>query len=326
MTVTDLLARVYENVGYASSPASAVTTRITNSLNQAHRAILREPGLARLRDTTVPLTFASVASQKFYGLPAELERITAITETDNDRLLQPISLQELRITDPGLSNSGTPWAYVPLGYRQVPIPPEGTGVWAASSAAGDSGSGYGVKVNAVTTSGLAIDLKADLTGTTRVQIGTATDLQDVRLFSLEKACAGVVSLYNAAAAGTTLAQIGIGQQSSSYFTVQLYPTPSSAITYYVDGTLAIPTLDTTDGAEVPLVPTAFHDLLSTYATAKEWEYQDDPRYATAMREFSLGLQRLKHHTQSSAAEIPVLGRGAARRKISREGAWAPATW
>ena len=320
MTLSDLRALVYENCGYQASPATAVVTRVTNHLNLAYRTLLREPGLARLRETTDPLPLASVASQKFYGLPAQISQVRAITETDNDRMLAPMTLLELRLTDPGLSATGTPWAYIPLGYKAIAVPPGGTGVWAVSSSAADTT--QAIQINGVLTSGLATgDQSATLTGATRVQIGTLTTIADLQTVSLDAVAAGTVTLYNASTSGTALAAIPIGAQAPQYFQVQLYPTPDAVITYYVDGVYRIPGMD--DAQDVPMLPDEFHDVLAAFARAKEWEYQDDPRFETAMAEYRQGVSRLKHVLGSAPGEIPVLGR-MLRRRYSRYGAWAPA--
>jgi hypothetical protein len=49
MTKGDLLGILYERLNYQSSPATAVTTRLGNMLNQAQRMILRKAGLGEVR-------------------------------------------------------------------------------------------------------------------------------------------------------------------------------------------------------------------------------------------------------------------------------------
>jgi hypothetical protein len=316
-----MLSRLYEDLGFASSPPSAVTTRLGNALNEAHRAVLREPALSRLRDTATPISFASEADRVMYGLPSQLMRVTVITERTNDRELSALSLQELREHDPGLTSTGTPWAFVPLGYGPISRLPAATGIWAASASASDTT--QTVQINGVRSGGLSTgDLTATLTGTTRAAIGTVTDIVDLQVVSLSAVGVGVVSLYDASSSGNVIAEIPIGQTAPQYFRVQLYPTPDAAITYYVDGTYRIPTLD--DAQDVPMLPDDFHDMLMDYARWREYERTSDTERAMLARsDWTTALSRLKHSVSAMAADMPVMGR-MNRPRYSRFGAWTPA--
>jgi hypothetical protein len=322
MTLGTILGQLYERLNYQSSPAAAVTTRLTNVVNEAQRRILREPGLALVRDTTEGLTFASEASRAIYGLPASLSRIRAISERTNDRALSAKSLADLRLSDPGLNATGTPWAYVPLSYRPIARLPASTGVWAVSSSASDTT--QTIQIAGIRSAGaLTGDQTVTLNGATRVALGGAsayTDYVDVTAVSLSAAAVGTVTLYDAAAAGNAIAVIPIGATYPQYFVVQLYPIPDAAITYYVDGTLRMPELD--DADDVPLLPEEFHDLLVYGALMLEYEKNDDSRFALAERLYTKGLSRLKYAVASQPGDVPVLGR-APSRGSSRLGAWTP---
>lgn len=323
-TLGTLLSDLYRDLNFQDTPATAVTTRLKAHLNKAHQAILREPSFSRLRDTTSPLTFASVANQAIYGLPAQINRVRAITERDNDRQLQPITLEELRADDPGLTATGTSWAFVPLSYGPIKYVPAATGIWVASSSASDTS--QTAMVNGVRTGGIATgDQTATINGTTRTAIGSFTDYVDVQTISISAVGVGLISFYDASTGGNTIAEIPIGKLSPRYFRVQLYPIPSSAITYYVDGQYDIPELD--DTQDVPMLPEEFHDLLSAYARMREYErLGDNDRMMFAANEYTTGLSRLKHMVSTSPSEMPVMGRPV-RRRFSRYGPWAPAdTW
>ncbi len=321
MTLGDLRTDVYADIGLTASPPTAVANQIDRYINKAHRMILREPGMSRLRDTLEPLTFASASGRYIYGLPASLSRIRAVTERDTDRNLEPMTLNELRLVDPGFNATGTPWAYVLHGYRPIKYVPASTGIWAASSSAADTT--QVARINGTRTTGLASgDQTATLTGATRVALGSFTDYVDVTSIALSAVGAGLVSFYDAAAAGNTIAEIAIGQTVANYFVIQLYPQPTATITYYVDGTLKIPTLD--NAAEAPLIPEEFHDLLAAYARMRWYETTTEQAKAgEAKEEYAIGLSRLKHYVASQPAEIPILGRPH-RRRFSRYGSWFPA--
>lgn len=319
MTVGDLLADLYDAANATES--AVIRARMLRHLNKAQNAILREPGLGRLRQTALPLTFASVASQAIYGLPASLARVIAITDHDTQRDLVPMTLDGLRASDPALTVSGTPYAFVPMGYGPLQAVPASTGLWAVSTSASDVDT---VHVDGIRAGGLPTgDVSTLLAGITRVALGTITDYVDVQALSLAVPAIGVVSIYDASSGGTVLAQIPIGQTSPRYFRVQLYPTPTAAVTYYVDGELKIVAL--VDNQDEPMVPEEFHDVLAAYARMCEYEYKGDAsRIVIAHREYQTGLSRIKFSVNSHPADSLVMGRPTSRR-FSRYGAWAPAT-
>jgi hypothetical protein len=323
MTKAELLAILYERLNYQTSPASTVTTRLGNLLNEVQRSILRRPGIAKLRDTATGLTFASVANQSCYGLPPVVSNVKSITDRTNDRDLEPLSVLALRKGDPGLDATGTPYGYVPFGIRPILMLPAATGLWVASSSASDTT--QVAQVNGVRTGGIESgDAAGTLSGLTRVAIGGAgafTDYVDVLTFTISAVGVGVITLYDAATLGNTLAVIPIGRTSQQYWLVQLYPTPDAANTYYVDGKQRAPEMD--DTVDVPVLPEEFHDLLIHGALMREYLKQSDPRYREAKMLFDEGVKALEFFLTSPPGEIPVLGRPAAAGR-SRLGSWYPA--
>lgn len=292
-------------------------TRVTSFLNTTHRQILGLPGLDSLRDDTI--TFASVAGQSLYGLPPAVMRVEGISERTQLWSLQGISLSDLRAMDPGLTSTGTPDRYVLRGVQQVAVQPAAaTGLWVASSNAGDVT--QSIKVETIRTGGLRFTGAVTVTGTVRVQLGTLTDHIEVTKFYTDLVSLGDLTLYTAAVGGTALATIPLGTFSSRYLGVQLYPTPGSVITYYVDYVRTI--LDLVNPTDEPFLPDDFHWLLVEGALMKEWTKRDDDRRVTAEREYAKGLSALKYLVNCAADDLPVSGRrdgGWGRR--SRLGPW-----
>ena len=320
MTKADLLTILYQRLNYQTSPASDVTTRLGAMLNEAHRLILREPGLQRLRDVAGPVTFASIATLGYYGLPAVLSKIRAITDRTDDRRLRSLSWTEVRSGDPGLDATGTPYGYINVGYRAIKRLPASTGLWAVSSAAGDTT--QVIQVNGIRSGGDPTnDQTATLTGTTRVAIGSYTDWVDVLSISLTAAGAGTIDVYDAAASGNIVATIPIGSVSPRYNGIILYPTPEEATTYYVDGPARV--LDMDDTVDEPMLPEEYHDLLIHGTLLLEYQKEDDPRRAAAMEHYKRGLSQLKHHLAAGPDDMPVMGRPNTVR-TSRLGPWFPA--
>jgi hypothetical protein len=91
----------------------------------------------------------------------------------------------------------------------------------------------------------------------------------------------------------------------------LYPTPSAAVTYYVDYQRHIE--DMSNANDEPLVPEDFHDLLVTGAERLEWRKKDDSREANADAEFSYRMKQLKYWIHTNQDHLPVAGKPALSR-------------
>lgn len=323
MTLGEMLSSVYEDCGHPASPATVVTTRITKNLNNAYRMILGDPALRGLRDSLRESAFSSASGQWNYVMPEHLSRVTAITERDNDRRLEPITLDYIRTHDPGMTASGSPWAFVNKGRRptQFPVADVMSGLWAVSSSALDTT--QVVEINAVRAGGtMTGDVAVTLTGTTRAQFAPGvTDFQEIQTLRLSAACVGNVTLYDAAVDGNALAIISAGKLSSNYLIIQLYPTPSSVIAYFVDGEMKPVTMD--DTQDIPVLPEEFHDLIPLRAKAYEYEMQRrDVEYAQAMRDFTKRFDDLKYRMNVQHGQVLEMG-SMGRRGISRMGGMFP---
>lgn len=320
MTKADILAQLYERLNYQTSPSSVVSTRLGNMVNEVYRDICRTAGLGTVRDTVAGLTFASVAGQAFYGLPPALTNVKAITDRTNDRPLLPLSLLALRMSDPGLDLTGTPTHFVRLGMRPVKTLPSATGLWVASADNADNT--QTIQINGIRSGGVeSLDQSVQLAGTTRTAIGSFTDYVDVLMVQLSAVAAGVVSIFDASSSGNTLAQISIGAKTVQYLGVQLYPTPTSAVTYYVDGPVRLPELD--DTTDVPLLPEEFHDMLVDGVLIREYQVKDDGnRLAATTALFTRKMSQLKYATAAPPSDIPVMGGQQVR--TSRLGGMYPA--
>ena len=319
MTFAELLAEVYDDLGYQTAPATAVVTRIKRRINKAQEQLLSDPALASLLNGS--MTFASVASQARYGL-SNVAQIRILRETTNDRRLFPKSLDWYRTTNPDpASNTGTPSWYVPLGpvaVAQVPAA-TGTGLWVVSSSASDTA--LTTTVDAIRVGGYPHNPTAvTLTGTTRAAIGSLTDYIDVTQFQLSAAAVGDVSLYDAAAAGNLLAVIPRGQTTSRYYGVILTQTPSTAITYSLDVEFEIqPLVNDTDESRLPQ---KFHRLLGIIARKREYELKDDERYAEAKSQEEAETLKLKAYVNNPPGTVLVPG--GAIRGVSDVGPQYPA--
>lgn len=325
MTLSEILAGVYDETGYQTSPADAVTTRLTRWVNEGVRAILGEPGLQRLADSDLPLTVASVANTARVVVPDAVARLLTLSERTNDYALRPMSLQAYRTIEPDpASTTGTPTHYVPIGRVAVAVQPsDASAVFVDSTSASDTGTAF---VRGLLTGGYQRSASVAMTGTTGVNVAsTISTWIEVTDFYLSANAVGTVTLTEDVEGGTELARITIGQKRPRYYAFYLWPTPASAITYYVDYRREV--ADLVNATDEPPLPTDFHPMLVAYAVLREREQKDDaPRVVIAKQRWHQWLSRLKYFTQTLGDELPVSGRRALVGH-SRLGAMYPAdTW
>lgn len=306
MTLNAILLDSYRRLNYPVSPDGTVTTRLTAFANETHRHLLTLPGLDSLRDDTI--TVASVASAARTGLPPDVARIKLIQDRTNNILLRELTLNEIRRRDPGLKATGNPWGFALVGMMAVASQPSAaTGVWAASSAAGDTT--QTVNVQAIRTGGyLHTPAATTLNGVTRVAIGSPqqTDYIEITKFYLSATTTGDITLYDAAAAGNVLAVIPKGQTLARYVAIHWYPIPSTALTFHIDYTRVIP--DLANATDEPLLPLDFHDLIGLGIRMKEFEKTNDERYAQVAAEYERRSGALRNWAQSDGSLLLSLRR------------------
>lgn len=305
MTFSDILAEVYDDAGYQSSPAAAVVTRIKRYVNEGLRAIVGEPGMGRLLDSDTPLTVASVASQARYVLPEAVGQIRGMSERTNDRTLRSMPLGDYRRMEPDpASVTGVPSHYVPIGKVAVSVQPaDASSIFVKSTSASDTGTAY---LEGLITGGYRRTVSVSMTGTTAVNLSSSVStFIEIEDFYISAAAVGTVTLHEDSGSGTELARITIGQKRPRYTGFYLWPTPAAAVNYLVDYRREL--VELANDADEPPLPTDFHYLLSAYALMRYYEKSDDGKHGVARERFVNGLSRLKYATQTGSDEIPVMG-------------------
>lgn len=312
MTRTALLAKLGRQLNKNSTLDSATEARMLDQVNNRHRMILSSPGCEGLRRRVA--TFTSVVDQALYAL-ANAEDVREIRETTNDRTLGRRSLSAYRQRNPDpATNTGTPEAFVPVGYQQVAAQPSAAAeLFVKSTSAGDTQVCY---VEGATTGGHPRADTVTLTGVTAVSLdATITSWIRIDKFYLASAAAGVVTLHQTSGSGTELARIGIGQTAQRYLAFYLDPTPSEALTYDVDAEFAI--TDLAQATDEPWLPSDFHDLLITGGMIEELLHTDDARLLVCERQWKTRLGELKLKLARQAMDT---GLGT---RTSRLGPWVP---
>lgn len=320
MDFSSILAAVYEETGYDPNPAPKVQARLKRWVNEAQRAILAEPGLARLADSDAPLTVSSVANVARMVVPEAVARIVALSERTNDLALEAMDLQTYRQLDPdALSSTGTPTHFVPIGRVAIAAQPsDASTLLVDSTSASDTSVAY---LKGIVTGGYQRSVSMDLNGTTAAAF-PVNDWIEVTEFSLSDAANGTVTLVEDVEGGTELARIVPGATRPRYYAFYLWPTPAAAITYYVDYRREVE--DLAAASDEPFLPTDFHPALVAYAVMRERQQKDETeRYVVAKKQYDAWISRLKYFTQSLSTEVPVMGRVPPRGR-SRLGAWFPA--
>lgn len=305
MQLGDILADLYRTLNYQSSPASAVTTRLTSYINRSQEDILGDPGHADLLKARI--TFASVSAQSEYALPPSISRLLSIQDTANLWRLTRVEESYARtvLADPSRQN-GTPQSYaevgrVPFGLR----PSTADKVYAVSSSAGDTT--QNVKWQVITSTGAIITGSTALNGVTAVQLGTSAAIVDVVDAYLDAVCAGTVTFTQTNGAGATLSTINIGNFREWYLRVMLLPTPASALTYTVDYERhIIPLANPTDE---PTLPGRFQRVLIWGALCLEYIHLgDQTRLVMAKREYENELGQINMFLSSPPDQLTIPGR------------------
>jgi len=215
----------------------------------------------------VQVTKASVADQAVYGVA--LQSLKWITERDTQRRLFEKTLPWYRAHVPDPTRwTGTPTFYVPMGYSRIHTQPAIAGVelFVKSTSASDTNT---AKVEVVRSDGYTRSLSVPMTGVTAVSLGAAiTDVVDVQDFYISVAAVGTVTLHAVSGAGTELSRIPIGALAGRFVKYALVPTPSQAVTYYLDG--EAPIVDMANDTDEPFPNPDFHDILVDGAVHDEW--------------------------------------------------------
>ena len=269
MTIAEIQAQVYDDLGYTQTPDAAVIRRLLRYANDAQRELVTMRGLARLRRGI--LTFASVANSPFAVLPQASVRIAGITERTSQRYLKERSIQQLRAMDPGLTNvDSNPWAYVIINMIAALAVELSTAddIWVKSDSASDVGTAY---IQGTRTGGYSRAASVTMTGVTAVAL-PLTDWIDVSKLYLSTPAVGTITFHQSTGSGTEIARIPIGKQIARYTKIQLYGTPSQSLTYYADIDRHIE--DFVNGGDEPYLPEDYHWLIPVGIRMREYRKRE----------------------------------------------------
>lgn len=297
MNLGNLLLDLYRRQGFKTAPTTEVVTRFTAYLNQTQREILVQKGLGSLRFRVLP--FASVAADPFATLPQAAVRVRSIADRTNQIYLTPTTLDGIRQQDPGLiATTAIPYSYAVVNLAAATFrDPTVTSLSFKSDSAAD-GATKEVFVEFITSTGLYQKTSALMNGVTAVDI-VVDATGGVTKFYVTLAAGGLttsvgnIKLYQAiGGVGTQISVIPPGQSYARYSRIQLFPTPSAAVTYHADVELHIE--DMAEANDEPYLPEDFAYLLGSGAMMKEYQRKGDQiAYAIEKAMFKSGLGDLK---------------------------------
>lgn len=315
MNLSNLLLDLYRRQGFKTAPTTEVVTRFTAYINQTQREILSQKGLTALRSAVVQ--FSSIAADPFVTLPLSAVRVMSVQDRTNQVSLQSVPLSGIRDADPGLiSAAAIPYAYSVVNlssptFQYSPTTLANLSVSSDSAADGATKTAY-VEYVAPTTSGhgIYVSTSVALNGVTLATFSTLAGIIVTKFYIGLTAggpttATGNVTLFQGGAGSTALATIAAGRSFTRYTRLQLWPTPSAAVTYYADVELHIDEM--VNGGDEPYLPEDFHWLLGSGAMMKEYQRKGDQiAYAMEKSMYKSGLGDLKlwvARAQSSSSNV-----------------------
>jgi hypothetical protein len=325
MNLSILQQICYDRLEYDSATvAAAVTTRLTGYINEAQRWILTQKGCSSMRRMVLP--FVCVANQPMVSLPQPVSKIWTIQDRANLKLLDEISLLDLRTSDPGLTTSSSfPYAYVLHNVAAVTErEPAAACALAFNSTNAADTAPKRVNVEGYTNTGEYFSESVNLNGVTAVTT-TRNTILSVTRFTMSSAAAlssatGIISMFENGTGSNLLSRIFAGRSSARYTRIQLYPTPTIANTYFADVDLRIE--DMSALYDEPYVHEDFHWILASYALMREFRRRRwDADYEAERALFTSGLRDLKVRLAQMTGAVNADQR---RQRLSQLGPFFPA--
>jgi len=307
-----------------SAPDPETNTRIRTFINDRYRELMRIPGVMNLRDEVFGNNYAdspafrSVPGENRVVLPATITAITDILDTTNRIKLQLRTLDWIRERDssqPGVS-TGTPTCYAILNNAGTTdaLPINGVAIGqlvVVSDHPQDIGGvvtleyqdEYGAfRAQQATLNGETVNVMVALA---RTVFRMSVDSPQLGRITLKEMASGNVLI--TIPPNTITAQTS-NLHTSRGWTIWLWPTPSGAFDYNVDGTR--PRAALVNEMDEPALPEDFHTLLVWGACEDEMLHMDDTRMGVFSERWRRDVAALKGYLHQVRGQrlIPEGGR------------------
>lgn len=292
MNFGDIQLAIYDRLNFGATPDPAIQRQVKFDINVGHRQILGSKGFGILRRAILPAT--STASSPYMVLPQAATSIIVIVDRANNRILRPISLQDVRYRDPGQNFTGSiPDSYTVLNYAAaVAVDPSvAASLFVISDSANDS-TGTSINIEGLTTGGLYRRASISMNGVTAVNIAsTISNWIHVIKFYSSALSAGNITLREGSGVGTELARIQPGRSYPRYTQIYLQGIPAAAQTYYCDVELHVE--DMVNGTDEPLIPEDYHWMLVSSGLQRYYfKRKDFDAYRLERGDWGVGLGNL----------------------------------
>lgn len=295
MNLVQMQTDWYEFTEQGASPAAAVIARGIRYFNQTQRMILGDKAFGVFRRKV--LTCASVANSPFMTTPQAAVRLYTLLDRTNQWVLDPVSLQDVRRFDPGLtSTTSYPDRFFIENYSSC-VSREPSAAFRPFVVSDDATDNTQKAFIEGTIGGYYRTASVNLNGLTPAALSALTTWDTITKFYIQKqdgttqAAVGNVTLTEGSG-GNELSRIPPGRSFPRYTMIHLYPTPATSSTYYADVDLHVEDMASAD--DEPLIPEDFHWMV--VSGAKQLEYRRKQRldlYAAEKAIFTDGWRNLK---------------------------------
>lgn len=326
MTFKELQDNALDRLQYDYSLVTSLPrTRIKKYINEWQKRLLGDPRFSHLREGSMAIT--TVPGSYIYPVPMAMEKIRRVYDAVGNN-------PELRLGDPNWYrrdpqaqiSQGTPAYYVPIGYRPLAGLPKivgGSPLWATSNSPADVAT---IHMDAIRQGYYPFKASAVMQGVTPVQIGGRDDYVDVTHLALTAPAVGDVSIMDAQTGGRLLGIIPAQQYTVRYFVLHLYPVPSSAITYTVDGRWVIQ--DMVTDTDQSILTDSYDQVLALCACYEElltWKKETDLAQNLMQTHITPLLTAFLDSVANPDTQVLIPEDGRARgSRSSNLGSWFPA--
>lgn len=247
-------------------------------------------------------SFATVASQEFYNLPRDLDKVSLIRQTDSPIKLRFVPDDIFYRVIPNPEAAGNP-----IYYRLWEQEGISTSLAVADTVTIISSFAFDtqkISVVGYNSSGYIQSEELTLNGVTTV-VGTKTYVANKPIrISKSADTTGYITVTETSGA-TTLLVIGPEERSPRFKVAGLYPIPSSAITIYLEYFTRIRRL--VNNSDVPDIDEKWIWVIRTGAMAKVYGYQGKESLMTSTQAiYSSGVRSMVKSDMQSTDYIPTL--------------------
>lgn len=292
MNLATIEARTYARLGWDNAnPGAAVVARVRGFINETYRELIGRKGFEQYRRQLIPVV--AFTGESIGSLSQSVTKIHSMLDTTNNRVLDFVTVDDIRRMDPNISTAGRPTAYAIYNLSgAVRKQPALTLLYAISTSASDDATKK-VYVQGINSDGELVSVSVALNGITEVQIPTYLWSNVTRFYIQIPATQGLGAITPAVGAiylytltgQYALTQIGVippGRSSARYSQVLLYPTPTQTTGFTADAEVLVE--DLIEEGDEPILPVDFHWLLSSGAVIKEYNRREKPVNAAMERQ------------------------------------------